>query len=261
MASAKLYDCTVCANKADKRCSGCSAAEGGDGVFFCSRECAKLLWPTHKANCPSRFPHLIVPPLPHGDIAKIEALRSYELRQPHSHVRRTDIALEELRLKGLYEGDWAGLVKLLYSGAKDIKEPERTRLHILVLNWLPEQQLFPGCSSLEALPWQLWSRVAASFVRPPLTGLPAPFPRSTADPLILARPFLEQLLVFLTVISSTTVLNMRAAEMTATVTLPFKRAQEAFKELEVDNTVREKWEHNAGKLASGIRMMAVLGPQ
>ncbi|BGP47022.1 hypothetical protein JCM10450v2_002874 [Rhodotorula kratochvilovae] len=69
MASTQLQKCAVCPRETTKMCSGCKS------VAFCSRECQKVLWPTHKVLCKRDPDVFYLPPLDEALVTQFLALR------------------------------------------------------------------------------------------------------------------------------------------------------------------------------------------
>ncbi|GAA5898090.1 hypothetical protein JCM5296_001989 [Sporobolomyces johnsonii] len=133
MASQPLHDCAICENKTTKRCGGCRL------VYFCSRECQKLLWPTHKVQCgrdPTRF-HL---PALQEDEA--HALSQINHLQFHKNFSTPDMGtpMEYLEMKGLYSGTWPASLELanvlLLDQNCPIPEPKRSLILITLRHHL-----------------------------------------------------------------------------------------------------------------------------
>ncbi|GAA5821079.1 hypothetical protein JCM3770_000081 [Rhodotorula araucariae] len=69
MASNQLQNCAVCPRATTKTCSGCQA------VAFCSRDCQKVLWPSHKILCKRNPDVFYFPPLDEALVQQFDALR------------------------------------------------------------------------------------------------------------------------------------------------------------------------------------------
>ncbi|GAA6029749.1 hypothetical protein JCM8097_001030 [Rhodosporidiobolus ruineniae] len=242
-------ECAVC-TKPGTLCSACQQA------CYCSRTHQRLLWKTHKVNCPSTHEFLVVPPLSSGDVDKVNQLRILELAGVPSWARRTDRILLELKAKKLFDGGWENLLTLLHSGTPSLAEPARTHLHIILLNLLPERDPSFPTHTLTAFPWALFSRVAASFVRPPLDGDPLPFPNlpESTQPLVAARPFLEPFLNAVTLIfANPGALDDKGAVAGAKLNLA--PADRELKKLGVSEMVRKKWESNHSNLLTALTLV------
>ncbi|GAA5880627.1 hypothetical protein JCM1840_002274 [Sporobolomyces johnsonii] len=130
MASQPLHDCTICDNKTSNRCSGCRL------VYFCSRDCQRLLWPTHKAQCgrdPTRF-HL--PALQEDEAQALSQINHLQFHE--DFVKPTmGTPMEYLEMKGLYSDTWPELVNvLLLDQTCPIPEPKRSIILITLRHHL-----------------------------------------------------------------------------------------------------------------------------
>ncbi|BGP21089.1 hypothetical protein JCM10213_008997 [Rhodosporidiobolus nylandii] len=72
MDAQKVHDCAVCSAKTDKRCSGCGDISP---TYFCSLDCQKLIWDTHKYSCGKDPSVFVVPPLSKQELADFSVLQ------------------------------------------------------------------------------------------------------------------------------------------------------------------------------------------
>ncbi|GAA5898086.1 hypothetical protein JCM5296_001988 [Sporobolomyces johnsonii] len=186
MASPSLHDCAICDNKTTKRCGGCRL------VYFCSRECQELLWPTHKVQCgrdPTRF-HL---PALEQDEAR--ALAQIQHLQFHEDDMESPMGtpMEYLEKKDLYCGTWPELVSTLsLDQSCPIPEPKRSKILIALRRHLGEH--FESAHTFHTVNSFAYLGLSIRY-----TGLEEDLPQLfRADPFVSALPWFQEALVYCT---------------------------------------------------------------
>ncbi|GAA5933865.1 hypothetical protein JCM10213_008454 [Rhodosporidiobolus nylandii] len=132
-----LHDCAVCEKRTSTACSSCGT------TFFCSRECQKLLWMTHKDLCRSPEGACYFPPLSTEDAA---ALKQLHTTGSGSAAELLEVCLEQLREKGWLpdppgQRSMQVLIDDLASSSCTISEPRRSFMLIAI-----SRPLHPGPS-------------------------------------------------------------------------------------------------------------------
>ncbi|BGP14488.1 hypothetical protein JCM10213_004610 [Rhodosporidiobolus nylandii] len=118
MASSELQDCAVCEARTSLKCP-C-------GTYFCSQECQKLIWSTHKVLCSRPFDAFYLPPLDKAEIADLEKLKKWWPRKTQQcfldDEKGSELLDELVKCWGVKE-DWPGVLKYLTSASPP--HPER----------------------------------------------------------------------------------------------------------------------------------------
>ncbi|BGP45759.1 hypothetical protein JCM10450v2_001589 [Rhodotorula kratochvilovae] len=142
MASKKPEMCLVCATKTTKACGDC-------GEPFCSPECQKAIWSTHKWLCKKPKYTFSFAPLDEEErAAALEMLKSPDVRQLKS-LSEVDIADED----GWREGNFENLIKQLADPDCAIPEPKCSTLLIEIHHMLRfDDHCLPH--DIDSSPWK-----------------------------------------------------------------------------------------------------------
>ncbi|GAA5887051.1 hypothetical protein JCM6882_009431 [Rhodosporidiobolus microsporus] len=76
--------CSVCDVRTVNRCSACKEA------FFCSKECQKLVWATHKWWCGKDTGLFLLPPLDETELANFKPLKDRQMRRGGTLLQQLD---------------------------------------------------------------------------------------------------------------------------------------------------------------------------
>ncbi|GAA6041150.1 hypothetical protein JCM8097_004140 [Rhodosporidiobolus ruineniae] len=80
--------CWVCGKDNSERCSACG--EAGINIFFCSRECQKLVWPIHRLfRGPGKAYPFRLPPLSASEVAELDRLATIPTLQDTEGVNHS----------------------------------------------------------------------------------------------------------------------------------------------------------------------------
>ncbi|GAA6000960.1 zinc finger MYND domain-containing protein [Rhodotorula paludigena] len=137
--------CLVCSKATKQKCSKC-------GEPFCSTECQKALWPTHKWLCDKPKYIFTLAPLSQLELKQAKAVVSSTENKMIEAMKDVDIAESD----GWREGNYENFINDLADPACEISEPSRStmiyEMHQLVrVGWLAK--VVPDDSEKPISPW------------------------------------------------------------------------------------------------------------
>ncbi|GAA6029637.1 hypothetical protein JCM8097_000978 [Rhodosporidiobolus ruineniae] len=204
MSSTETHDCAVCTKKTTQRCGGCSS------LFFCSRDCQKLVWSTHKWTCKNGGVFAVAP----LTADEVNALTEREDTASITSVARFGGAgasiLEEMRRNGLYEGEWEPLMHELSNPPSDMFSPAirtilictlRSRLTDSVTSGIVvngvKQPVMRGNTFPQHMRLQPWHHICQSVLRVTWAIIDSGDGSSSLDsaPFTDAYPYFHQMLI------------------------------------------------------------------
>ncbi|GAA6029653.1 hypothetical protein JCM8097_000986 [Rhodosporidiobolus ruineniae] len=206
MTSGVTQECSACTIKTTQKCSGCLM------LFFCSKECQRLVWHTHKILCQN------------GGVFTVASLSSLEVKllserkdEPsvesvHRYGGKGKSMVELFEHLRLYSGGWQFLMDHLSDpSSASFPEPQRTVLICLLRSRLldnatvivvdtasqSERRLAGYCGVLKELSLNAWHHVAQSVTRFAQHAWdPTLYPSSPNIPFFSqALPFFRQMLI------------------------------------------------------------------
>ncbi|GAA5937461.1 hypothetical protein JCM10213_007243 [Rhodosporidiobolus nylandii] len=195
MSPSKLHDCAVCEKQTDQRCGGC--ASDFTCSFFCSRECQKLIWHTHKVICKAGGA-FTVPPLSPEEVAAVTHWEDDLIVTGPGIQLKTP--LQSLKELGWYKGSWENLMRQMSNFALSTLSPEA---HVAILTFLRKLLVSDkktGGSTSALTPWQLLANACTPVIQQPGGGGPGPI---FSAALSRSKPLLEQAAILYTFLAST----------------------------------------------------------
>ncbi|GAA5893751.1 hypothetical protein JCM6882_003086 [Rhodosporidiobolus microsporus] len=222
--------CAVCPAPATTRCSGCPAA----GVFFCSRECQKLVWSSHSALCgkdPSTF---FFPPLIGGELGVLERFKDAEFGYCIMEMQGKTL-LAFAKDEGLFDGTWEEFISVVGDPLPSASDARTSILRAFAHVHI-STATHPIALQYPSVPLNPWNQLATHFVQAIFTDAhyvvlwpqkddPAPFQ--------VFNPYLRQVLLHYTLTCAVFSGKQRPSLSRRNVELSLERAQKVIDTLPI----------------------------
>ncbi|GAA5953238.1 hypothetical protein JCM10213_005385 [Rhodosporidiobolus nylandii] len=170
MASNETGECCVCGKETTQKCGAC--AEADFSLFFCSRECQKLIWPVHKRVCgPGRCNPFLWPELTKEEA---EAAKTHLHWTPPGYPTRRTLSMLLRGTADVPAGLHSALLDGLVEGSETpsalILEPGQAKQHTLLTTRVMEhtRRDHPIRTAADAL--QLASAMSFTYLATSPTG-------------------------------------------------------------------------------------------
>ncbi|GAA5967304.1 hypothetical protein JCM3765_005596 [Sporobolomyces pararoseus] len=126
-------DCSLCEEKTVQVCSKCKE------MYFCSRDCQKLVWPVHKFLCGKDRSTFFFPPLSEEERLEVDLIRDRPLVDNDGRCAgdlQTEVKgatlFEQIQSLGLFHGGWEDFLESITAGDSLMEEPRLSMCLVLV---------------------------------------------------------------------------------------------------------------------------------